>query len=770
MPELVARAFVALLTAHILPGWLVVGGLGLGRSKFERWVMAAVVGGPFAAFIYWVYLLSGESVLYWVIVGALDTFSLVVVFRHKPTPGEVGISGRAFAGLATLVVVVGTAYYATTGTMFRLDAGGELVMDRALQRDTLFHVGMVRSLLASYPPEVLTCSGVEATYHVVYHLQVAAWSHFYGIDVLDGVYRVGMEWSLGLLILSAFLLGRRFAHSEGVGLLAAVLVFASGLGILSFSSNSVDWWSLAFVDVTLVSLFLVNPLLPALPLLFVGLLCLSDHLETGDKGKLLGSALCLVSLLRVKVFLGVQIVGGIAFASMPLRGSSARRLRIAAVFLSLCAIPFLLPLLIGTERGNIAIGLRPLEIVRYSMEKLEWNEMVHALAEVGRGSARLEAMGWALVAALVWAVGYLGLRLVALPGWLRDVRNPRDPLRRSMAYAVLIGFPVALLVRIAPAEATGLSRLEAANDVIWFAAQSSILLWFWTAEVLVDFGKRGKASSLLAAAAVAGVALPCTIQHFVYKSSLGNDRVSAEAFEAAGTVQALSAAGDAWVDPPSRVHPSLIAYLAGRPVVHDGYVGYDYLFVPKEETDFRRHAVAQFWRTKDPAFARWFFSSYVVRGVWASTDFPLPSAALGQVESSFENSLIHLYRVTEAHERPAALETPERIRLGLVGAPYFGEGWGRPRGSPRVRVLMPGNAVLYIPIQEGRELLVKMEIDAPHPEGQFYYGGKTLKLGREESVIRLTFPPVGRTGLQRVEFEWVGPAPLTIERIQLSVD
>ena len=78
--------------------------------------------------------------------------------------------------------------------------------------------------------------------------------------------------------------------------------------------------------------------------------------------------------------------------------------------------------------------------------------------------------------------------------------------------------------------------------------------------------------------------------------------------------------------------------------------------------------------------------------------------------------------------------------------------------------------MLYIPIQEGRELIVNMDIEVPHTEGQFYFGGKTLKLRRDQSSVRLAFPRVAGTGLQQVELNWMGLAPLTIERIQLSVD
>jgi hypothetical protein len=769
MLELVARAVIALSAAHLLPGWLLVHGLGMGRSRLERWVMAAVAGGPLAAFFYWMSLVSGETALYWALIGTVDLAALVALYRSRRRRVELGAAKRPLVGLAVLVAIVGITYHVTTGTLFRPGNDGELLLDQALQRDTLFHVGMVRSLLASYPPEVLSFSGVEASYHVVYHLQIAAWSRFFGIDVFDGIYRVGMQWSLALLILSTFLLGRRFAQSERAGLLSAVLLFGAGLGFLWTSSPSVDWWSLSFMDVTLVSVFLVNPLLPALPLLFCGLLCLEGYADTGRRGVLVGCAVFLVTLFRVKVFLGAQAIGGVVLAGMLFRRGDAKRLRIAAGILALCALPLMAPMLLGGGAGNTAIGLRPLEIVRYSMEKLEWSASVRALAEVGQWNVSAEALGWAAMATLIWAIGFLGLRLVALPGWVTDVLSPSGPVRSSMAYSVLLGFPIALLIRIAPVEATGLSRLEAINDVIWFAAQSGILLWFWTAETVVRFAERSRLASAAAVTAVLVFALPCTVQHFVYKQTLEVDRVPAEAVEAARAVKELSAPGDVWVEPPSRVRPSLVAYLAGRPVVHDGYVGYDYMFVPREDLEFRRHAVAQFWRTKDPAYARWFIEFFDVRGVWVTRDVRLRRAVKGQVEPAFDNSTTRLYRTVESTGDLPELMTPERLPLGLNGAPYFGKGWGKP-GSRRVRELRPGNAMLYIPIQEDRDVSLEMDVETPHPEGQLTIGEMTLAVGREQSSIRLALPPFGATGLQQVGLRWAGRASLTVKRIQLKVD
>jgi hypothetical protein len=753
---LTALAALALLTTHLLPGLLVVYGLGLGRSSFERWAAAAVLGGPVAAALYLLSLVSGSSSLYWALVVVVDVSAIVVFFLARRPAHEHGRPSRkALLCLMILVAVVVAAYLLTTGYLFRPDAEGNLLLDRVLQRDTLYHIGMARSLLSSYPPELISFSGVTVVYHAGYHLQVAAWARFFGIDVLDGIYRLGAVWSLGLLILSAFVLGRRFTRSDAGAVATAVLIFGAGLGFMFFSSPHADWWSLVFMDVTMVSVFLPNPLLPALPLLFVGLACLDDYLADGDRGALVGSAMGLIPLLFIKVFLGAQVLAAVTLAAMVVRSN---RLRYAAVALCLISLFLLVPMFLSGG-GNTAVGLRPLEIVRYSMEKLGWEEAALALTDI------LHNLGWAVAATLTWFIGFMGLRLIGLRALLRDVSCPSASVRSPMAYAILIGFFAALVFRIAPAEATGLSRLEAINDVVWFAAQSGILLWFWTAEIVVSFARKSAGRRIVAVAAVALLALPCTVQHFVHKTSWGVDVVPARVVEATGKVAEHSFPGDVWVEPLNRVRPSVVAYLAGRPVVHDSYVGYEYMFVPRDEYRYRRHAVAEFWRTNDPAYVSWFFDRYAVTGVFATPHVPLPEAGSGQVNLIFSNEAARLYDVGKSSDA-GSITTPARLPIGPRGLRYFGAGWSEPAGSPRSRRLLLGNAELFVPRPSAEPLSLELELDTPHVGGTIYFGGGREELAPEQETVLVTWPGAEEPGLHRLEIEWRGSRPLVVKRIE----
>lgn len=754
------KTLAALGIGQFLPGLLAVKLLDLGGSREERWLMASVVGGPISATLY-LTVLAGRlpPAVYWVLTGLLALAAILLPYRSR-----LGLAWprRSVIALAALLLSVLLPYLLTTGSHYRLDSGGNLVLDRALQRDALFHIGLVRSLESSYPPRLLSMAGAPIGYHAGYHLELALWSRFYGIEPMDGLIRVGATWFLILYVLSAYALARRLSEREGVRLLSAALVLASGFGFFFFFRPSVEWWSLAFMDWAVVSIFLPNPLLPSLPLLFVGMSLLDDYGRSGARGKLLGALGSLASLFFMKVFLGAQALAALGLAALRPRGR--RRALPAFAWLLLASSPFLLQTFSAASSSNTAIGIRPFEIVRYSMEKLDWKAAVEALAAAG--SSALPAREWPILVAalLLWIVGFLGLRLIAIPGVARDLSSS-ELVPRTLAWWVALGFGLSLVFRVAPAEAKGLSRLEALNDVGWFATQSGIVLWFWTAKALVRF-RPG-----LVVAAVLGLALPATVQHFVHDASLPTDRIPAPEVAAAVEAKKISAPASIWVEPLDRSHPSLLAYLSGRPVVYDPYVDYDYMFVGRDEVDYRRHAIAQFFSSPDSAYRAWFLDRFDVGYLWEQKETQTQEATDDWLERVFVNQNVRLYRVRRPElKRGLArrMTSLGEIPLGGRGQPFFGSGWRRPDDGARLRELSPGRAVLYLPLEAQSSVSLTLDLEIPHVEGELAAGEAGILLDRDATPIRIDLPPPSTRGLHAVEMSWNGRAPLRVTRLEMG--
>ena len=743
-------ALLALTVAQFLPGLVIVKLLDIGRDREECYILSAVLAGPITATVYLVTLLADWEPLYWILIGNLGLLAVVVPWRRKRS---FGWPRAARIALATLLVVLFVPYFLTTGSLYRIDANGTMLLDRALQTDVLFHLGVIHSLESAYPPSLLSLSGQPIGYHVGYHLQLAAWARYFGISAFDGLIRVATVWQVALLVASAFMLARRFTERLSAHVVAPVLVFGAGFGFAFFFRPSVDWWSLVFMDATLVSIFLSNPLLPALPLLFAGLSLFDDYTRGSGRGVLVGSVVCIAFMLVVKMFLGAQVLAAMGIAAIVSWRDA--RMRVAFVALALASLPLLAHTFLAAGGSNTSIGLRPLEIVRYSMEKLDWNAAIQALASVGRFELSVGAWALAAVATLTWGVGFLGVRLVGLGACVKDLWRGATPLRRTMAWFVAIGFPLALVFRIAPSESEGLSRLESQNDVLWFATASGVLLWFWTADAL----RRSSATVI-----VILLALTATVQHFVYAASLEPDRIAASRVRSAQAAGMLSGPDAIWLDPLDRSRPSLLPYISGRAVVYDPYVGYDYMFVGRDEIAYRRHAVAQFWSSGDPAYRAWMLDHFDVDFVWEQGGDVAPLRGL---EPIYSDEAEHLYRVRDRAFRPPIVEmkTPATIPLGNRGSPYLGVGFRR---ADRVRRLASERrAFLYLPRAEARSLRMRLRVDARHGGGELVVEGRRVPVELASTTIDVELSPREVSGLHAIAVEWRGERPLTILEILL---
>ncbi len=747
------KSLAALGFAHFLPGLFLAKLLGLGRTREERLVLAAVLGWPVAALLYLAVLLTGIDAVFW---GSLSLLGLGAIVLRARTRLAYEWPRATLAFLGFVIAGVLIPYLLTTGSLYRVDEAGELLLDRALQRDALFHLGIARSLETSYPPRLLSVSGEPIGYHAGYHLQLALWARFFGIEPEDGIARLGPVWHIALYVLSAYLLARRLFERESARRLSAILVLASGFGCAFFFRPSVDWWSLTFMDWALVSIFLANPLLAALPLLFTGLALLHDYQETGSRGALSAGAFAFAFLFLVKMFLGFQALAALFLAALFTRGD--RRAWSAFTATALASSGVVLETLLAAAGSNTAVGLRPLEIVRYSMEKLSFQPAVDALAKFGELSSPRAGFLLVFGATLLWLAGFLGLRLLGLKTVFHDLAS-RTFLVSVVAWFGVIGFPLSLLLRIAPAEAQGLSRLEALNDAGWFAAASGILLWFPTARALS--GLRPLAAWL----AVVLLALPSTAQHFLHAASLGVDRISGSRVEAAREAERLSPPPSVWVEPPDRARPSLLAYFAGRATVYDSYVGYDYMFFERDEIEYRRHAVAQFWSSADPAYLAWFLKRFRVDFVWRE-ERELDTGNL--LVPVFENAEVELSKVDgraieDALRGPMA--SPESIPMGGRGQPYFGAGFTRPEGTSTHRMLLPGRARLYLPLDRAIEL--DFIIGVVEPEGaRLRVEGKPPVLVADR-MVRFAVAPRNARGLEAIEIDWPGSSPLLVSGIRV---
>ena len=149
--------------------------------------------------------------------------------------------------------------------------------------DVFLHLAIANELTHKIPPQPPVFADHALTYHYRMDLVVAMFATFTHLHTRDLTLRFTPTLFLVLSMLCVFCFSRNQRGSGYFSVLLVLLVFFKENfffipGLLQ--RESMDWTAIYFGEPTVLSLFCVNTMLPALGLLFAGLFCLYGYLSS----------------------------------------------------------------------------------------------------------------------------------------------------------------------------------------------------------------------------------------------------------------------------------------------------------------------------------------------------------------------------------------------------------------------------------------------------------------------------------------------------------
>jgi len=564
-------AYVAFaLVAVVVPGLQLQR---LARVAIDP-TLVLPLGLAFTAGAFWASLATGTDWLFPVLV-ALVLLMPALAGRPGGTGGWRLAEGPSLRGalpaFAVIVVLLAVTQYPGN----RYSASGEFLLDPFVAFDTAFHVGLTRELAIGYPPQLPGVSGFPVGYHLGTDLVRAAALRWASVDPYDSVSR--LDVTLGAL---ALLLAVRGA-ARAAGAPAAAIALAGWTLVatdfsFAFAGNpQAHWWADLLRGNVLVSLFLANPVVPALALALGALVALSRH-DAGEGSGWLGLAAVLgFAVPFFKVFLGAHLLLGLGVAAV-LRPTRWRVLAAAAApcLLATAALAF------GRGAETVEVRWAPLDLVAVTRETL-------GLTPLGG----LSLLAWGTV----WLAASLGLRVAGVPKALAALRQGTTAAVVLAAMA-LSGWPLGLLFRVsAPAALEGQKVI---NDAAYLLEEAGPLLWIFTAmAVAATAGTGRRRSAVLGVAAV--LALPSTVHFVAKKAAQATDPVPAGHVQAMRALETASRPGDVVMQRPGARYPPLPVVLLGRRVPYERFTPYLTQFASPQELERRHETVFRFFHTMD---------------------------------------------------------------------------------------------------------------------------------------------------------------------------
>ena len=528
-PWAVVRFLAAIVFILYFPGKLLMVAARLRLGPLEDWALCLVLGVAVSTGLYWICALLGVRGLFPLWPLGATGFCLFrgarrwrrVVGCHFPLE----ISHVLLAGLLGLILLPLFFLPMYYRNMVLLPDGSMSYLDGPA--DPFFHLSVANELTLSISPQVPFLAGQPLTYHYAMHLLAAMLSDVARLSMLDLMFRFLPTFFLALTTLATFCFARVWMDSSYAALLTVLLViigedFSFIPGLLLRSD---DIWSYQFFHVpTIYSFYFINPILPALAILFAGLLCLVRCYEKGGRGWLVIVAFLFTSLSAYKLFTSVHALIALAIAGLTyLLVFRDRLLLKVAVLTALGSAPLLVAGWVGGAGLATSIRLQPWPFIP---------KMLHALGLGGTWlglEMRLLFRGGVVsftnlallftVALPVYLAGSLGVGMAAIPSVAEALSRPRKwkAVRFFLASFVVLGPAIALTWSLTPEDMP-----RAYNDAVWFYVESKHLLWLFVAElVLLALRGRRRLWQAVIVAAVIVLAVPSSIQYFGMQMSQG---------------------------------------------------------------------------------------------------------------------------------------------------------------------------------------------------------------------------------------------------------
>ncbi|HEX9185971.1 MAG TPA: hypothetical protein VGB87_02790, partial [Vicinamibacteria bacterium] len=479
--------------------------------------------------------------------------ALLLLFRLRPAapPPDEGARGDGVAvGSLLAVAVVALAFAPFYYRNLAPAPGGGLTF-YALP-DLVLHLSIAQELTHCVPPTAPFLPGASLSYHYGADLVLALFAAVPGLGIEDLAARFLPTLFFALALGASFAAARAFGLGRAGATACAFLVLFgedfSFLPALLRGAPPGEPWAVTMLQApTVVSLFMMNPMLPALGLLFASLASLARYCQGRGRGHLVGAVVLAAGLVDVKVFAAAQLLAALGLAALGMLWRTRdRRLLWASLALAALVLPRLLLSAAG-EGGQtqVTFGLSsfvPDAVVNLGLRETALGAAVFDL--VDRGSLGPGPLLAVLAASALYLVLVFGLRTLGLPAGLRalSLRDPREAHRLVLAAFVLLGPVLALGLQVLPASAT--RGPEAYNNAVWFLVQAKYAAWVFAAERLGGWWRSG--SPLRRAGLVAGVlalALPSTLQFMRLQFAAGPPALDRHLVEVAAYLRAHEAPG-----------------------------------------------------------------------------------------------------------------------------------------------------------------------------------------------------------------------------------
>jgi hypothetical protein len=663
---------LACLFVIYVPGRALLVLLGLQTAPIEHLTLALALGIPVSSLAYWSCAYFGVRWAFWLFIAAALSFSAATYHRSQPRP----VLARIRYGHALLLAVIFCTWipFAFSPFHFRdLAPAADGGLSFFAEVDPTFHIAVANELQHQIPPRAPFMPEQALNYHYGGDL-LAAMLAVPGVGTAEVTLRYLPLLLMTFSVLACFCLARAWLSSDAGAALAAFLVILGedGSFVPALLWHQPGLWSASVSQMpTTLSLYMLNPMLPAVGFLMCTLFCLERYFATERRGWLGAAVLAGATLVEYKVFAAAHLLGGLGVTALVYAVRFQRfRPLFACLTLTLASVPLLLAAS-TTNAGLVVVTLAPWPYVTTALDAtaLARTPLLELIAAGSSGRAGvLGALAYFGLGLPLYLLIAVGARVVGLRSVVGSLLRP-DPARAGaflIALLVLMGPIATLLFTITiGGYVHGGSGEPNYNNAVWFFVQSKYLMWLFAVTGLWNWAQGRRSKQLVGALLLVSLSVPASIQTFGWLAAAPFTHVPPSTLALLRFMEREAAPGSLCL--ARDVSPLLLSLTRCRTLEFDLYAS---SFARREIVRNARRLSRRFWKewaglegapeSEVPDALRETLSALRADYVVVERDLTPSSAALGTgaqilLQRRFENERFVVYRVQRPPNQPHEL-------------------------------------------------------------------------------------------------------------------
>ena len=518
---------IAITIIVYLPGNFLINSCNFNLFPIENFTLSCILGFTTTTLIYFfLALISLERLfaLWPLIVSAIFIFNKFKKPKSSiPPPKSKDLSPLFFLCLIFLVGagILSFAILPMYFKNFALLPNGNMRIIEWKSSDVFFHLSIAHELTHTIPPQAPFFSGNLLNYHYFTDLLAALLNKTIGIDIHDLTVRFLPSFFMMISMLSVFCFSNIWLSSPYAALLSSFLIFFGEDFSFIWGTifNSQSMWSVVFFQVpTTLAFFFLNPMLPAIGILFSGLFCLVKYNSEKDKkvSWLILMIFFFTILLKYKIFAAIHVFIALSITGLfyLIRYRNTNIIKLASS-IAVFVIPLVLYSWIANKEGGanqiVTFGILPSTI--FPAQLLSQKLTLPAATFLSGGDLSVQGLiSFIFFVIPIYLIGCFGLRILAFPIIWKNIYQPipKNELHFFFSVFIIIGPIILLSSSITPKDFP-----NATNNLVWFFVQSKYIAWIFSVEFIWRFLK-GKHlySKLVLISIIIALSIPSTLQSF----------------------------------------------------------------------------------------------------------------------------------------------------------------------------------------------------------------------------------------------------------------